>query len=131
MGSVAWTVVFGEAGHSALLQLFDPLNFSLKAVANVDGKPGVFGVEDVSLGAALEGVGVCFDEVLESVDPAVELSYLGHVIVFSLFDCFEQSFGDALQRVGVEIGAAVEDVSSRSGRDGVVGECVPRGDRDR
>ena len=127
---VARTVVFGEAGHSTLLQLFDPLDFSLKAVADIDGEPGVFGVEDVPLRAALEGVGVCLDEVLEPVDSSVELAYFGRMVVFSLFDCFEQGFGDTLQGVGVEVGAAIEDVSSRSRRDGVVGESVSRRDRD-
>ena len=111
MGSVAWTVVFGEAGHGALLQLFDPLNFSLKTVADVDGESGVFGVKDIPLGASLESVGVGLDKVLESVDPRVELSYFGCVVIFSLFDCFKQGFGDALQSVGVEVGAAVKDIS--------------------
>ena len=115
MGSVAWTVVFGEAGHGALLQLFDPFNFSLKAVANVDGEPGVFGVEDVSLGATLEGVGVGFDQILKSVDPGVELSYLGDVVILSLFNGFEEGLGDSLQGVGVEVSAAVEDVSGGAG----------------
>ena len=131
MGGVAWTIVFGEAGHGTLFQLFDPLDLPLKSVTDIDGETRVFGIEDVSLGASLEGVGVGFDKVFESVNPAVELPYLGHVVIFSLFDCFEQGFGDALQGVGVEIGATVEDISSRTGRDGVVGECVPRGDWDR
>ena len=131
MGSVARTIVFGEAGHGALLQLFDPLNLSLKAVANVDGEPGVFGVEDVSLRASLESVGVGLDEVFESVDSCVELAYFGCVVIFSLFDCFKQGLGDALQGVGVEVGTAVEDIGGRPGRDGIVGQRVPRGDRDR
>ena len=130
VGSVARTVVLGEASHSALLQLFDPLNFSLEAIADVNGEPGVFGIKDVSLRATLEGVGMCLDEVLESVDPAVKFSYLGHVIIFSLFDCFEQGFGDALQSVGVEVGAAVKDISSRSGQDGIVDEGVSGWNRD-
>ena len=112
VGSIAWTIVFGEAGHGTLLQLFDPFDLSLKAVADVDGKPRVLGIEDVSFGASLEGVGMGFDQVFEPVDPGVELSYFGGVIAFPLFNCFEQGFGDALQGVGVEIGAAVEDVSS-------------------
>ena len=109
---VPWAVVLSEAGHSALLQLFDPLDLSLETVADIDSETGVLGVKDVPLWATLESVSVGFDEVFESIDPTVELSYLGHVIVFSLFDCFEQRFGDALQGVGVEIGAAVEDISS-------------------
>ena len=52
------------------------------------------------------------------------------VVVFSLFDCLEQRFGDALQGVGVEVSAAVKDVSGRSGRDRVVGEGVSMWDRD-
>ena len=109
--SVAWTVVFGEAGHGALLQLFDPFNFSLKAIADIDGEPGIFGVEDIPLGAPLEGISMGFDEVFEPIDSSVELTHFGHVIVFSLLNCFEQRLGDALQGVGVEIGATVEDVS--------------------
>ena len=112
VGSIAWTIVFGEAGHGTLLQLFDPFDLPLKAVADVDGKPWVLGIEDVSFGASLEGVGMGFDQVFEPVDSGVELSYFGDMIVFPLFNCFEQGFGDALQGVGVEIGAAVEDVSS-------------------
>ena len=72
-----------------------------------------------------------FDEVFQPVDPGVELSYFGHVVVLSLFDCFEQSFGDALQGIGVEVSTAVKDVSGRSGQDGVVGKSVPRGDGNR
>ena len=98
-----------------MLQLFDPFNFSLKAIADIDGEPGVLGVEDIPLRAALEGVGMCFDEVLESVDSAIEFPHLGCVIFFSLSDRFKQGFGDALQGVGVEISAAVEDVSGRTG----------------
>ena len=94
-----------------MLQLFDPLDFSLEAVADIDSESRVFGVEDVSLRASFEGVSVCFDEVLKSVDSGVEFSYFGHVVVLSLFDCFEQCFGDPLQGVGVEVGAAVEDIS--------------------
>ena len=111
MGSVAWTVVLGEAGHSTLLQLFDPFDFSLKAVADIDGEPGIFGVEDIPLRASLEGVGVGLDEVFESVDPGVELAYFGCVVILSLFDRFKQRLGDALQGVGVEVSTAVEDVS--------------------
>ena len=111
VGSVARTVVFGETGHSALFQLFDPLNFSLKAVANVDGEPGVFGVKDVSLRATLEGVGMGLDKVFEPIDPGVELAYFSCMVVFPLFNCFEQRLGNALQGVGVEVSAAVEDVS--------------------
>ena len=131
MGSVARTVVLREAGHGALLQLFDPLDLPLKAVADVDSEPGIFGIEDVPLGAALEGVGVSFDEVLESVNSAIEFPYFGDVIVLSLFDRFKQCLGNSLQGVGVEVSAAVKNVSGRSGRDGVVGESVPRRDRDR
>ena len=108
---VSGTVVFSETGHRSLLQLFDPFDLPLKAVADVDGETRVLGVEDVPLGASLEGIGVGFDEVLKSVDPGVELSYFGCMVVLPLFDCFEQSFGDALQGVGVEVGAAVENVS--------------------
>ena len=131
MGSVAWTVVFGEASHCTLLQLFDPLDFSLEAITDIDGESRIFGVKDIPLGAALEGVGVCFDEIFESIDPTVELPYFGHMVVFPLFDRFEQRLGDALQGVGVKVSAAVKDVSSRSGRDGIVGKCMPRGDGDR
>ena len=111
MGGVSGTVVFGEAGHRTLLQLFDPLDLSLEAIADVDSETWVFGVEDISLGASLKGVGVGLDKVLESVDAGVELPYLSRVIVLSLFDRFEQRFGNPLQGVRVEIGAAVKDVS--------------------
>ena len=114
MRGVARTIVFGEAGHGALLQLFDPLDLPLKAIADVDGEPGILGIEDIPLGASLEGVGVGFDEVFESIDPGVELAYFGCVVILSLFDCFEQRLSDALQGVWVEIGAAVKDVSGRS-----------------
>ena len=107
---VPGTVVFGEAGHRALLQLLDPFDFSLEAVADVDSKTWVFGIEDIPLGASLKGVGVGLDEVLESIDSGIELPYLGCVIIFSLLDCFKQRFGDSLQGVRVKIGAAVEDV---------------------
>ena len=96
VGGVSGTVVFGKACHCALLQLFDPLDLSLKTVANVDGEPRIFGVENVPLWATLEGVGVSFDEVLEPIDPAVKLPYFGHMIVFPLLDRFKQRFGDAL-----------------------------------
>ena len=89
VGSVAWTVIFGEAGHCALLQLFDPFDFPLQAVADIDGKPRVLGVEDIPFGAALEGVGVCLNEIFEPIDPAVEFPHFGHVVVFPLFNCFE------------------------------------------
>ena len=89
VGSVTRAVVFGETGHGALLQLFDPLNLPLKTVADVDSKPRVFGVEDVPLGASLKGIGVGFDEVLESVDSGVELTYFSRVVIFPLLDCFE------------------------------------------
>ena len=110
MGGVSGAVIFGVARHRTLLQLFDPFDLPLKTVADVDGKPRVFGIEDVPLWATFEGVGVVLEEVLESVDPTIELLYLGPVIVFSLLNCFEQRLGDALQGVGVEIGAHVEDV---------------------
>ena len=115
VGSVAWAVIFGEAGHGTLLQLFDPLNLSLKAVADVDSEPGVLGVEDVPLRAALEGVGMGLDELLEPVDSGVELAYFSCVVVLSLLDRSEQCFSDPLQGVGVKVGAAVKDVSGRSG----------------
>ena len=70
-------------------KLLNPFDFPLKSVADIDGKPGIFGVEDIPLGASLEGVGVIFDEVLESVDPGVELAYFGCVVVLPLFNCFE------------------------------------------
>ena len=129
VGGVSRAIVFGEAGHSALLQLLDPLDFPLEPVADVDSESRIFGVEDIPLGASLEGVGVGLDEVFESVDSGVELAYLGCVIVFSLFNCFEQRLGDALQGVGVEIGAAIEDVSGRAGRNGVISEGVSGWDR--
>ena len=111
MGSIPGAVVLGKACHRALLQLFDPFDLSLKTIADIDGEPGVFGIEDVSLGALLESVGVSLNEIFEPVDPTIEFSYLGHVVVFSLFDRLEQRLGDALQGVGVEVSAAVEDVS--------------------
>ena len=111
MGSIPGAVVFSEACHCALLQLFDPFDLSLETVADVDSESGVLGIEDVSLGAPLESVGVSLNEVFEPVDPTIELSYLGHVVVLSLLDRFEQRFGDALQGVGVKVGAAVKDVS--------------------
>ena len=95
-----------------MLQLFDPLDFPLKAVADIDGKARILSVEDIPLRAALEGVGVGLDEVFKSIDPRIERAYLGRVVVLSLFDCFEQRFGDALQGVRVEVSAAVEDISS-------------------
>ena len=131
VGSVSGTVVFGVAGHRALLQLLDPLDLPLKTVADVDGERGVFGVKNVPLRAAFESLGMLLDEVLKAIDPTVELSYLDLVIVLSLLDRFEQRPSDALQGVGVEVGTHVENVSCRSGRDGVVGEGVSRWDRDR
>ena len=131
MRGIAWPVVLSKAGHGTLLQLFDPFDFSLKTVADIDSKPGIFGVEDISFRATLEGVGVGLDKVFESVDPSVELAYFGCVVIFSLFDCLEQGLGDALQGVGVEVGTTVEDVSGRPGRDRVVGQRAPREDRDR
>ena len=128
---VARAVVFGEASHRTLLQLFDPLDLPLKAVADVDGEPWILGVEDIPLGASLEGVGVGFDQVFKSVDSGVELSHFSSVVVLPLLDCFEQGFGNALQGIGVEVGAAVEDVSSRAGRDRVVGESVTGWNGDR
>ena len=89
VGGISRAVIFGKAGHRALLQLFDPFDFSLEAVADIDGKTRVLGVEDVPLRAALKGVGVGFDEVLESIDPRIELAYFGRVVVFPLFDRFE------------------------------------------
>ena len=72
-----------------MFQLFDPFDLSLKAVANVDSEPRVFGIEDVPLGATFEGIGVSFDEVFESGDPSVELPHFGPMVGFSLFDRFE------------------------------------------
>ena len=72
-----------------MLQLFNPLDFSLKAIADVDDEARVLGIENIPLGASLEGVGVGFNEVFESVDSSVELAYLGRVVVFPLFDGFE------------------------------------------
>ena len=111
MGGVSRAVVLRETGHRALFQLLDPFDFSLKPIANVDGETWIFGIEDIPLRAALEGVGVGFDEVFKSIDPRIELAYLGRVVVFSLFDCLKQRFGDALQGIRVEVSAAVEDVS--------------------
>ena len=37
--SVPRVVVFGETGHRALFQLFDPFDLPLKTVADVDGEP--------------------------------------------------------------------------------------------
>ena len=72
-----------------------------------------------------------FDKVLESEDTGVELGYLGGVVGFPLFDGFEQRLSDALQSVGVKVGAAIEDVSCRTGRDGVVGDSVSGWNGDR
>ena len=115
VGSVSGAVVFSIARHRALLQLLDPLDLPLKAIADVDGERGIFGVENIPLWASFESLGVLLDEVLESIDPTVELLYLGLVIVLSLLDRLEQCPGDALQGVGVEVGTHVENVSCRSG----------------
>ena len=111
VGSVSGAVFFGVARHCALLQLFDPLDLSLKAVADVDGERRVLGVENVPLWAAFESVGVFLDQVFKSVDPTVELLYLDPVVILSLLESFEQRPGDALQGVGVEVGTHVENVS--------------------
>ena len=108
--SVPWAVVFSKTGHCALLQLFDPFDLLLKAIADIDGETWVFGIENIPLRASFESVGMGFDKVFESVDSSVELMYFGHVVVLSLFDRFEQRFGDALQGVGVKVSAAVENV---------------------
>ena len=96
MGSVPGAILFGIARDRALLLLFDPLDLPLKAVADVDGKRGVSGVENVPLWAAFESLGVLLDEVFESKDSTVELLYLGLVIVLSLLNRLEQRPGDAL-----------------------------------
>ena len=131
MRGVPRTVVFGETSHGALFQLFDPLDLPLKTIADIDGEPRVLGIEDVPFGATFKGVSVRFDKVLESGDSSIEFPYFSHMVGFSLFDCFEQGFGDALQGVGVKVSATVEDVGGRSGRNGVVGDRVPRWDGDR
>ena len=69
---VSRTVIFGEAGHRSLLQLFDPFDFSLQTVADVDSETWVFGVKNVPLRAAFEGVGVGLDKVFESEDSSIE-----------------------------------------------------------
>ena len=89
VGGISGTVVFGEAGHRALFQLFDPLDFSLQTVADVDSEPGILGIENIPLRASLEGVGVSFDEIFKSVDSRIEFAYFGRVVVFPLFDCFK------------------------------------------
>ena len=114
MRGVSGTVIFGETGHRALLQLFDPFDFSLQAVADVDGKAGVFGIEDVSFGAAFEGVAMGFNEVFQSGDSGVELQHFSSMVGLSLFDGFEQRLGDTLQGVGVKVSAAIQDVGCRS-----------------
>ena len=96
VGGISGTIVFGVARHRALLQLLDPLDLPLKAVADVDGERGVLGVENVPLWAAFESFVVLLDQVFKSDDPTVELLYLGLVVLFSLFKGFEQRFGDAL-----------------------------------
>ena len=89
MGSVSRATIFGEASHRALLQLFDPLDFPLKTVADVDSEPRVFCVEDVPLWATLKGVGVSLDKVFESVDPGIELPYFSGMVVLSVFNRLE------------------------------------------
>ena len=79
-----------------MLQLLDPLDLLLKAVANVDGEIWVLGVENIPLRASFEGVSVGFDEVFESVDSGIELPHFGRVIILSLFDRFEQCLGNPL-----------------------------------
>ena len=96
VGGVSGTILFSVACHRALLQLFDPLNLSLEAVADVDGEPREPGVENVPFRAAFESVGMFLHEFFESDDPTVEPLYLGLVIVFTLLNCFEQRLGDAL-----------------------------------
>ena len=51
-----------------------------------------------------------FDKVLELEDAGVEFGHLGGVVSLSLFNGFEQCLGNALQGVGVEVGAAAQDV---------------------
>ena len=89
MRGVPRTIVFGEAGHCSLLQLLDPLNFSLQTIADVDCESQVFGVEDVSLRASFEGVSVGFDEVLKSGDSGIELPDFSDVVSLSLLDRFK------------------------------------------
>ena len=112
MRGVPGAVIFGETGHRALFQLFDPLDFPLKTVADVNGESWILGVENIPLGATFEGVSVSFDEVLKSGDSSIELPYFGHMVGLSLLDRFEKCFSDTLQCIGVKIGAAVEDVGS-------------------
>ena len=114
MRGVPRTVVFGEAGHCPLLQLLDPLNLSLQTIADVNCKPWILGIEDVSFGAPLEGISMGFDEVFQSGDSSVELQHFGSVVGLPLFNGFEQRLSNALQGVGVEVGAAVQDVSCGS-----------------
>ena len=131
MGGISGSVVFGVACHRTLLQLFDPFDFPLKAVADIDGERRVLGIENVPFRAAFEGLSVLLEEVLEPVDPAIKLLHLGLMVGLALFDGFEQRLGDALEGVGVKVGAHVEYVSGRAGRDGVIGGGVSRRDRDR
>ena len=79
-----------------MLQLFDPFDFPLKAVADIDGEAWVLGVEDIPLGASLESVGVGLDKVFEPIDPCVEFAYFGCMVILSLLDRFKQGLGDAL-----------------------------------
>ena len=110
VGSVPGTVFLGVARHRALLQLLDPFDLVLKAIADVDSECGVFGVEDVSLRATFEGLVVFLDEVFKPIDSIIESLYLGPMVFFSLLESFEQRLGDALQGIGVEVSAHVKDV---------------------
>ena len=89
MGGVSRTVVFGVACHRTLLQLFDPLDLPLKAVADINGERWVLGVENIPLWATFEGFGVLPEEVLEPIDLAIELLHLGLMVGLSLFNGFE------------------------------------------
>ena len=61
-----------------------------------------------------EGVSVGLDEIFKLDDLGMELRYFSGVVGFSLFDCFKQCLSDALQSVGVEIGATTVDVANYS-----------------
>ena len=50
------------------------------------------------------------DKVFESEDTGIEFGHLGDVVSFSLFNGFKQRLGDALQGIGVEVGATIQDV---------------------
>ena len=131
MRGIPRAVVLSKTGHHALLQLLDPFNLSLKTVADIDGKPGIFGVEDVPFGAALEGVSMGFDKVFEPGDSGIEFHNFGGMVVFSLLDGSKQRLSDALQSVGVEVGTAGQDVGRQSGGDGIIRDSVSGWDRDR